>query len=122
MWRLLSLQEKAHHERRAEGIREFHRTIRPTWQYSKRKDPTAGDKESASIAGTISSTPPSLAESVSDEGSEEANGFSLQIDSFKTEKTDQNQKYKGLGGGMTTRRFLEQKIFTRLTLRTQGGG
>jgi len=56
MWRLLSLQEKAHHERRAEGIREFHRTIRPTWQYSKRKDPTAGDKESASIVGTISST------------------------------------------------------------------
>jgi len=39
MWKPLSLQEKAHNERRAEAIRELNRTIHPTWQYSKRRDP-----------------------------------------------------------------------------------
>jgi len=70
MWKLLSLQEKAHYERRAEAIKELHHTVHPTWQYtSKRKDtPTADDKESASSTDATSSARPFLTESAWEEG------------------------------------------------------
>jgi len=53
MLKLLSLQEKAHYERRAEAIRELHVNLAAL---QEKGFPTADGKESTSNASTISST------------------------------------------------------------------